>query len=271
MGRFAYDNIAGAFEHLDSGGRVVWRSDAAPAALLPPSSWLSYSGNVVFPEFFHGNAIYYGWNGGVGGGAVYQGVSFATVHPGTWGPDQASPYNIPRVTIGTVPKDCNYIDVVANLTQTQGTYSFFFSLVSIYQKQGQSTYLDGGCAVLEGTHAWRKIIKVVLAPTDNGDGTRNVYLEAYQSVKYQAQFTNDIGGNMKTGVQSYDGSATAAWQNLWTHDGDPTGWLSFPLAGSGNDIHSMRGGSGQPSTSDPTTYTSTWAVTLSVRPGFAHP
>jgi len=270
-GSFGYrnDTTPPRFEHLD-GGRVVWRSDAPPALLLPESSWLNWSGNITCPDFIKGNGIYYGWNGQIGGLAVYQGVSWSVFRPGTWGPDEPSPRNIPRVTIGTVPSGCNYIDVVANLARVQPLYAVLYTPLKQYQKYGEDIYLDGGCAELEGSHCWRRIFKVVLAPVDNGDGTRNVYLETYQSVKSSSSFLNYIGGSMKTDPQSYDGSATSAWNDKWTHDGDPSGWLSFPIASSGNDIHSMRGGSGQPSTADPSDWTTTWTTTLSVRPGYAH-
>jgi len=270
-GSFGYrnDTTPPRFEHLD-GGRVVWRSDAAPALLLPDTAWLNWSGTITCPDFIKGNAMYQGWNGVTGGSALYQGSIWSVMRPGTWGPDEPSPYNIPRILLGTIPAACNFIEVVANLTRVQSIFVFFFVAASQYQKYGAYIDPDGGCIELEGTHAWRRIFKVVMAPTDNGDGTRNVYLETYQSVKYQAKFTTDIGGNMKTDPQSYDGSATSAWYNKWTHDGDPSGWLWWLMATTGNDINSMRGGSGQPSAADTSDWTTQWTTTLSVRPGYAH-
>lgn len=270
LGRLNYNNAGGYFEHLD-GTRTVWRSDAAPAFLLPVANTLTATVNLPFPDFNKDhNLMWYGVTGS--SPTLFYGNSlFEKINAGEdWGPAGVGAFNLPRISVGSVPAGCNYIDVAAVFTHTSpapgGTQiagSFNFVPIVDYQKPGQVIHLDGGFATLEGAEPWRRAMAVV----KDSDGT--VWVERYQSV---ASGVDTSAQPIKPGVQSYDGSATGAWNNYFTTDGTSTGWISALIGGGDNNVMGMRGGSHQPTpiAGWATDFRSTWSVALTIRPGYAH-
>jgi hypothetical protein len=267
-GHFNYNNAGGYFEHLD-GTRKVWRSDAAPAFLLPPANTLTASLSLAYPNFGPtGSAMWYGVVG-----STYGNGYFEVIKAGEWGPLGSGIYYLARTYVGAVPAGCNYLDVAAVFTHTSpapGDYQhigqFFFVDIVDYQKPGQVTHLDGGFAPLEGVQGWRRAMAVVVDP----DGS--VWVERYQSVQANAGAAASMGFSVKTGAQVYTGGATGPWNNFMTVDPDPSGWISALTGGGSTNVNGMRGGSSQPAplAGYETDFRSTWAVALTIRPGYAH-
>lgn len=274
LGRLNYNNAGGFWEHLD-GSRTVWRSDAAPAFLLPVANTLTATITLGYPDFtkIH-NLMWYGVTGTSPGPQTYGNSLFEVISAGQdWGPTGSGGFYLPRSYVGAVPVGCNYLEVAAIFTHTSpapGDYNHtsLFNFVAIvdYQKPGQTVYLDGGFAPLEGVRAWRRAMAVVLDP--NG----SVWVERYQSVANNVSAAASAGMPLKPGVQVYDGSATGPWNNYFTHDGTLPGWVSSVIGGGDNNVMGMRGGSHQPvpDSAHVTDYRSTWTVNLTIRPGYAH-
>lgn len=271
-GRFNYNNAGGYFEHLD-GTRIVWRSDAAPAFLLPVANTLTANLSLPYPDFnkVH-NLMWYGATYNASFNTYSYGNSlFEKINAGEdWGPGEAGAFYLPRTHVGTVPAGCNYIEVAAVFTHTSpapgGTQipgSFNFAPIIDYQKPGKIIQLDGGFAMLEGAQPWRRAMAVVMDP----DGT--VWVERYQSV---ADGIDTSAQPIKPGAQVYTGGATGPWNNYFTTDGTATGWISALIGGGSNSVNGMRGGSAQPTPISgwATDFRSTWSVALTIRPGYAH-
>lgn len=276
MGKIAFDPGTGIISHMD-GARTVWRSDAPPAFLLGDNATITASVTIEFPDLVKGNAMYMFYsdvefppgNHNIG----TAGQTWCVIRPQEWGPDESGGYNLPRQLLGIVPAGCNYLEVTANLTCIK-TPTIFEGLPDFRYgfPEGQIVDLDGGFALLERQqYALMRGIGVVQIGT-------SLYLERYQSVKAHADCLTDVNGNSigqvwKTGTQSWDGSPTVQWGNLWTDDGDRSGWLAKAMSkseGSGN-FEKMRGGPYAPSTTDITDFSSTWAGTLTIRPGYVKP
>jgi hypothetical protein len=104
------------------------------------------------------------------------------------------------------------------------------------------------------------------------DSDGSVWVERYQSVQFNAGAAASMGFPVKTGAQVYAGGSTGPWNNLMTVDPDPSGWISGLTGGGSTTVNGMRGGSHQPAplAGYETDFRSTWSVTLTIRPGYAH-
>lgn len=271
MGNVQYHNALQLYEQLDDNGRLVWRTGASPGFLLPSAYTIGWSGDLDYPDLVKGNAMYMGYT--PGGGINPQqsaGVCFARAKAGEWGPSGAGVYLLSRILIGTVPADCNHLNIVANLTCTKTPDLWFFaSDFRFGVKEGEDANLDGG-AVIEATIGMRRIYRVRKVGT-------NVYLERLQSVKAQADCLTPYPGigSWKTGAQSGTATPLSQWGNVWTDDGDRSGWLVFKMGQSsggnnGSDAFCERGGNNPPSSADISDFSSTWSGTITVRPGYIH-
>lgn len=270
MGYRQYDH-AGRYEaQYDTDGRVVWRSDAAPAALLPAANTVTWTGDIAFPDFIKGNAMYFNWTGPDETGTWAQ--TWAVVRPGEWGPDKSGVYLLSRTLLGAMPAGANFLDVVVNLTCTHAPDLYLAGSIDFKYgfPEGKSVNLDGGCALLERQNkVWMRMIRVVAI----GGG---IYLERYQSVKAQSDCLAPFpGSNWKSDPQVFTtGYDWRDWLVHWTHDGDKSGWLAYPMSqsigGGTSELNKARGWTFAPSTTDTSDFSATWHGTITVRPGYAH-
>lgn len=252
-----FSRTTGVIAVQKADGTLRWSSDYPPANLLTAAEKIAVTGQVVsFPDFDKSN---YEWQSvwDSGAGAVSAATSWVTILPGEWGPDETAPYLLSRTLLGTVPSGVNYLSVHVNGSRTTDPSQFQGAAVPKVLPESVDVWLDGGCAILEQTPAFVRGIKIVLSGT-------NVYLERYQSVRYTPQASSPL----KADPQTYTSGSSTPWNNIWTHGGDKRGHLAYEIdyKNSGS-VNKYRGGSNEPSTTDPTDYASEWTLDITVWPG----
>lgn len=254
---FTFNRSTGLVTVQKSDGTLRWSSDYPPGNLLGDSDKISLTGHAVsFPDFDKSN---YEWQSvfDPGYGTQSLATSWVTILPGEWGPDESGGYLLSRTLLGTVPSGVNYLSVHVNGSRTTDPSDYQGAAVPKVLPENVDVWLDGGCAVLENTPDWVRGIKIVLSGT-------NVYLERYQSVRYRPQAASPL----KADPQTHTSGSASAWNNTWTHGGDKRGHLAAEIdyVNSGS-VNKYRGGSNEPSTTDPTDYSSEWTLDITIWPG----
>ncbi|KKB86476.1 hypothetical protein VW29_02670 [Devosia limi DSM 17137] len=250
------------------GGRKIWGTDTPPINLLM-SAQQSIVRTIAFPDFQ--KDFVYGYNqfrefpaGGPGDPDYYDTgscVTLSKILPGEYGPSAGGIYNLPDQVIGTVPAGMNHIDVRVVLSWTKrptahdGSLVIRGSPVASPLGQGVTAHLQGGSGVLEIAGGWRRAIHVGLSGTD-------IVLSRFQSSRGGAERTWDAwGGPTRFG---------------WSYGSSPDGMvacqldaktLSWPEGLPGGLNPPYRGNSTQCSTTDNSSYSSTWQATFLITPG----
>ena len=179
--------------------KIAFDTNAPSVQMLPPSTEISVTRNIVFPDLVQAPA--YRQNAQtIGGLTSTQCESWSGILPQEWGPDEpnVSPVfpstapiqrNLPQELIGTVPSGTTYIDVLIRLTRTTTPPTFLtISSPIMWAPNGQWIQLRGGSCPMEYFVPLVRHCDFVL------DGT-NVYLRRYQSVRANDFEMDETGGN----------------------------------------------------------------------------
>jgi len=265
MGRF-YPTPEGHIRFDDTDGRRVWSSDGRPVNLLPEDYWQTLLVTVSFPDFIKGNA--YGFSKVEIDAPFPSGGTFAdvavitTILPQEWGPAIGGARNLPDQVLGTVPGECDYIDVRATLSRTQAPSGYIdMTQAGIggadvpNMVPTQQSLLRGGSCLCESTAIWRRLFAVRLSAGE-------IILRRKQSVWGGSNGVTWAPGNSPT------------YQGGWTYGG-PSGAQDAHFAYFERSRRSAwtlpepwRGGANGLSLTDTSDYSATWTGSLLIRPGF---
>lgn len=244
----------GHIELLD-GTRRVWSSDGRPVNLLPEANWLTVPVTIAFPDFIKRNAYCFAPQSGIFANSSC--ASFSTIIPQEWGPGEASPRTLADQALGTVPAGVNYIDVRVTLARTKAPTALLGIAVP-NQIPTQQTLLPGGTMPAEMTYLWRRLFEIGL------DGTQ-IRLRRWQSVWSGA---TQLGWSPGNAVYFPNGGKRPGW----THGGGSSSSLGHPAhmiqRKAGGNVNKARGEANQCSLSDNSNFSSTWAGTALIRPGY---
>lgn len=171
----------------DASGHEVWSTRRPPVNLLADSDALVLTGfNIEFPEFE--KRFHYGyWRGPSGSNptGLEAAVSILALRPGD--------YNLPDITVGSVPSGVNYLDVRVNMTRTVNPISMGTTAIPTEFAPGKTTFLPGGSCEVEKFLNFSRLFWFELSGT-------NVVLKRRQSVQqlrppFIPQFTTDYLAN----------------------------------------------------------------------------
>lgn len=163
--------------YVERAGKMTFDTALPSAQLLPPSTVLSGSVNVSFPDPLKGNAYIQNLSGP---GA--QGRSFITLLKQEWSPLLAdnpatNARNLPDIVIGSVPAGTDYLDVQVNMSRTTvpDNTIFGYPYPMIPPASEWVGLQNGGSCLIEKLNGFARLFEFVLSGT-------TVLLRRYQSV-----------------------------------------------------------------------------------------
>ena len=252
----------------DKDGVTFFDTDAYP--LQYANTVLTVSGyTLTFPDLRKANA--YNWQqwDGSGGNPRESAISVITMANQEWGPASANPTDagtqLDDVVLGAVPAGADHILVRVKASRTTSPSQINGNTIPPELEPGQWTIAYGGTLLFEQLFPLARMIYVYLAPTDNGDGTRNVMLRRLQSVTKRRQAFYRSGNDYnKTG---------------WNYGGTYGSVYGIPVAqrdtrAANTDVTGVGGryrrtGSSPAATNDNTNYSSVYSVDFEIIPGRA--
>lgn len=166
-------------------GVTFFDTDAHPVQFYPAADKITVTGQTIsFPDFHHANA--YAYAAGLIGADVYQSChSFVSIPYQEWGPtsDPGISDVLSETVLGTVDDTIDVLNIRVNLTRTSAPDQVNGNDVPVAFQEGEWVGCDGGTLLVEWLFPIVRMIRIKLADTDNGDGTRNVILQRKQSIK----------------------------------------------------------------------------------------
>lgn len=250
---------------LEKDGVKRFDSAAFPVQFYPLDKAITGPISFSFSDFNKANA--YGFARGLSPGSNYRNScsSFVTIPYQEWGPSELLPapdYILPDVVIGVVPGIADLLNIRLKVTRTNTPSQVNGEDLIPQLKAGEWVDIHGGAALIEMLPPIMRMVRIMLSPTLNGDGTRNVILRRTQSVR-RTRYT----------YWRSDGSAS---NSGWTHGGDARSAFGhivsrIQLKDEGflpdGSTALARNGARPCSLTDNTNYASTYSGEISITPG----
>lgn len=275
------DNDTGHVIVEDFSGNLKWSSDRPPVNLLPESAWLTTSSTIAFPDFT--KFVNY----------AYQRVSPSSGNPPPWALsgsgdacqtvtmiDPLQEWNGDEITLGTVPTGVNYIDVRVNIAMTKAPSSFLEQATIPLIAPNQWVHLPGGSGLIEANTVWRRLFTVAL------NGTSVVLRRKQTTAAIPANAVSRYGGiynnaGINGNANIVSDRAGWGWMNNggvgWVgsqRNGHPAAIIDIGQFSANNGASTPTSGAKHPtrerrcSTSIPHDFSSTYAGTIVIRPGY---
>lgn len=251
---------------LMDGSRTVWSTEQRPINLLPEEDWISASVSIEYPDLQKYNMYFFEM--AEGSPDVDRCASWATVIGEERGPGSGGGLCLARELLGTVPEGVNALEVYANLTRTTSPGMVDSRSVPSLVPAGQ-VFLPGGSCIVERapSNIWTRGFQVTL------DGT-NIYLDRYQSVKHDVGAIPWKANNEWNVVPALAGGYTysnlGGNSNMGASGKGRNGQLLQLIDGKGvgGTLYKHRSGANPCSRTFNTSYASTFAGSLIIRPGY---
>lgn len=252
---------------IEKDGIKTFDTEAFPLQFFPLAEEITTNRTITFPDFNKANS--YGFARGVQGSNFLNSCSsFITLPYQTWGPSTLlpPPDNLlaPEI-IGTVPGNTDILISRVRLNRTVNPSAVNGNVAPItFETSGAWTQVDGGGLIVEQIAPYVRMIKIVLSPTLNADGTKNVLLERHQSVQkrrynyWRADGNPAVSGWTFGGTNGRFGHIVSLIQSRGPVIG-PEGFSS--LARNGNNACSLV---------DNTNYSSVYVGDIKIIPGVSN-
>lgn len=240
----------------------------APMLNLVPAAAISLTGYAIsFPDLWKGT-IYHQYRDSKLIGDYFGCSTWIGLVGQEWGPEQASPHNLPDITLGSVPAGTDYLEIWVNLTRTVNPANMIDLALASNFPEGQDVLLDGHSCIIEEFQGVARQFEFVL------DGT-TVKLRRRQSVTNNGNASPAplrVTGGSALGNKVFYFAGTNAPENASAYAAygqkidekqslnNPTHRPAGYEAGSGNNVPCATGHGS-------ISYASTWTGNITITPG----
>lgn len=158
----SFDNTGGKIV-ITQDGRTVLDTSLRNPELIPAATISINSYDIEFPDLWKG--VFYRQGETTGPvGSQFTCLTCAAPINQEWGPDRGSPHNLPDIVLGSVPAQCDYIDVFANINRVVAPSPIYGSQpINTFLPMGQEMRLDGGSVIVEWMGPLRRMFSIFLS------------------------------------------------------------------------------------------------------------